>query len=107
MRLRLSTMIVDLNTTYSAINMSNVTVTVDDVVYEGNYTSYRTRIPVIFIHWSSGVLSIRRWKLNTGTSVAIHAHNGDSTHICQRHSDELSLRKAELVDGTLQAHKIL
>ncbi|MEZ9599946.1 hypothetical protein AB4232_14180 [Vibrio sp. 10N.286.46.A8] len=67
-------MIVDLNTTYSAINMSNVTVTVDDVVYEGNYTLIQDKntgdlYPLV----ESAFLSIRRWKLNMRLGSPIHA----------------------------------
>ncbi|MFS1906266.1 hypothetical protein BCU30_008695 [Vibrio lentus] len=102
-------MIVDLNTTYSAINMSNVTVTVDDVVYEGNYTLIQDKntgdlYPLV----KSGVPIYKKveaeheaWITDTRFS-----HNGDSTRIYLRHSDELSLHKAELIDGTFVISKV-
>lgn len=102
-------MIVDLNTTFSAINMSNITVTVDDVVYEGSYTLIQDKntgdlYPLV----ESGVPIYKKveaeheaWVTNTRFS-----HNGDSTRIYLRHSDELSLHKAELVDGTFTISKV-
>ncbi|EGR3920964.1 TPA: hypothetical protein I6875_001032 [Vibrio cholerae] len=101
--------IVDLNEIYSAINMSNTAIAIDDSTMTGKYTLIQNKVtgdvyplvedgkpiykPVEAEH--------EAWITNTRFS-----HNGDTQHIYLRHGDTLSLHKAELIEGLFVISKI-
>ncbi|ENM6633882.1 hypothetical protein AB8J12_002811 [Vibrio vulnificus] len=101
--------IVDLNNTYSAINMHNTTVEISGETLTGNYTVIQNK--------STGALyplvengqpvykavdaEHEAWITNTRFS-----HNGDSQRIYLRHGETKSLHKAELLEGLFVISKV-
>ncbi|RYU65730.1 hypothetical protein ERW51_14750 [Aliivibrio finisterrensis] len=101
--------IVDLNDTYSAINMHNTAVEINGEILTGNYTVIQNKTTgrlYPLVENGQPIYKIvdaehEAWVTNTRFS-----HNGDTQRIYLRHGETKSLHKAELSEGLFVISKV-